>query len=451
MHFTRCQARYLVRLTGLVLAGCVPSGAREGVHPVELLLVARGASVAQGSLPDSETVSRALPTGPMALDTAVRIALLHSPHMRVVLSDVGLAQADLWQASRIPNPVLDLIRGFPLSGGVGISNVGIGYSIVAALQTPLRRKIAVGALVAAEQQVADAVYGTMIDVQRAYRDVQYQQQNVELQRTVTAAMAASTIVAKALREAGNVPELTLVSEQAMSAQSEAELAEAETDLATARAELGRRLGATVGDTLWTIAGRLSEPQPRVLTLVRIDSMALERRLDVSAARDRARAAATALNLDSRFRLLHDGTLGAFWERDPDGRYAGPTVSVPLPLFNGGGASVAKARAVLQQRTAQYDALVVDVHAEVRAALGKLSGAERRATQMRMVVLPARRRVLQETQLQVNAMTLPVFALLQAKQSEIEAGRMYLRTLRDYWMAHAELERASGGVLPTGNM
>jgi cobalt-zinc-cadmium efflux system outer membrane protein len=37
-------------------------------------------------------------------------------------------------------------------------------------------------------------------------------------------------------------------------------------------------------------------------------------------------------------------------------------------------------------------------------------------------------------------------LLQAKQNEIEAGRAYVETLRDYWKARAELEKAVGGQL-----
>ena len=93
------------------------------------------------------------------------------------------------------------------------------------------------------------------------------------------------------------------------------------------------------------------------------------------------------------------------------------------------------------------ALVGDTDAAVRSAWARYDGARRRAVQLRTSVLPARRRVLVESQLQVNAMAMPVFALLQAKQSEIDAAQMYLDALRDYWSARADLERATGGVLP----
>ena len=445
------QKHLPVALAALLFAGCVPSAARQGLRPVQSLLTERGVDAASIALADSAIASRRIASGPLALDSAIGIALQRSPHVRVVLADVGLAAADLWQASRVPNPMLDLLRGFPSGGGPGISSVGIGFSIVAALQTPMRRRVAAGELRSAEQRVANAVYGAMIDVQRAYLDVQHAQQTLELERSVASATVASTSVANALFDAGNVSALVLASEEAMSTQSVADVSEAESAVAVARAELGRRLGANAADTTWTIVQRLADPGTTRWAFSSVDSLALARRLDVAAARDRVQASATALGLASRFRFLEDGTLGAFWERDPDGRFVGPTASIPIPIFSGGGASVARSRARLQQRSAEYDALVVDTHAEVRAALARMEGARRRAEQIRTAVLPARRRVLQESQLQVNAMSVPVFALLQAKQAEIESGRRYLDALRDYWVARAELERATGGPLPAGRM
>ena len=435
----------------VLLAACVPSAARQGLRPVTTLLTARGIDTLPLPLIDSVTTPRGLPSGPLALDSAIRLALLRSPHVRVALTDVGLAAADLWQASRVPNPVLDLLRGFAQGGGPGVWNVGIGFSIVSALQTPLRRRIAASEMRGAEARVANAVYGAMIDVQRAYFDVQHAQQTLALERAVATGLAASADVAKALRSAGNVAELNVASEEAMSMQSVADVVEAEVALGVVRAELGRLLGAGVADTGWTIDGRLPDPAPGGVALAIVDSLALARRLDVAAARERALASAAALGLSARFRFLADGTLGAFWEREPDGRFVGGSVSVPIPVFDGGGAPVARARATLQQRSAEHDALVVNAHAEVRAGVARMEGARRRAEQLRTAVLPARRRVLQESQLQVNAMSLPVFALLQARQAEIESGRMYIDALRDYWVARAELERAAGGPLPTGRM
>jgi cobalt-zinc-cadmium efflux system outer membrane protein len=299
----------------------------------------------------------------------------------------------------------------------------------------------------AEQRVADAIFGVVIQVQRAYLDVQHAQQALELAQTVATATAASAGAARAIRDAGNLPAVVLAGEDAMAAQSIADVATADVVLSEAKAELGRLLGAGVGDTLWTIPDRLADPLPEQWSLGSLDSLAIARRLDVAGALASARAAFSAVGLANRFRLLPDGTIGGFVEGEPDGRFIGGTASITLPVFDGGGAAVAKARAMLERRVAEHDALVVDAHAAVRGALARLEGARRRAVQLKTSVLPARRRVLTESQLQVNAMAMPVFTLLQAKQSEIDAARMYLDALRDYWSARADLERATGGTLP----
>jgi cobalt-zinc-cadmium efflux system outer membrane protein len=63
-----------------------------------------------------------------------------------------------------------------------------------------------------------------------------------------------------------------------------------------------------------------------------------------------------------------------------------------------------------------------------------------------VVLPLRQRIVDESQLYYNGMLIGVYELLLAKQNQINAGREYIETLRDYWIARSDLERAVGGRL-----
>ncbi len=401
---------------------------------------------AWGAIDSTVAPAAAIPAGPLEMDAAIRLALVRSPRVRASLAEVGISQAELWQAATLPNPVLDLLYGAPRTG-ISVSNVGVGFAFVRAIQMPLRRRLASAELASTEAHVADVVLGVMTDVQRAYLDVQYAQQVLELRTTFAAATAASAGAAKALREAGNVPAVVLLSEQAMAEQSVADVAGAEGALVGSRAELGRLMAAGVGDTTWTIPERLRGPGTDKWPVGALDSLAVALRLDVAAARESARAAAIALGLDERFRLLRDGTIGVFLEREPDGRFAGPSGGIPLPVFDRGGAALARARAQLAQRIAWHDALVVDVHAQVRTHLGQVRSAAQRAHHLRTVVLPLRQRVLDEVQRHVNAMDASIFALLQAKQAELDAGRRYLDALRDYWLARSGLERAVGSALP----
>ena len=69
------------------------------------------------------------------------------------------------------------------------------------------------------------------------------------------------------------------------------------------------------------------------------------------------------------------------------------------------------------------------------------------TMDRDVLLPLRQRVLEETELHYNAMTIGVFQLLAAKRDQIATARTYVELLRDYWLARNEVQRmlAGGGV------
>jgi len=62
------------------------------------------------------------------------------------------------------------------------------------------------------------------------------------------------------------------------------------------------------------------------------------------------------------------------------------------------------------------------------------------------LLPERKKILELTVKHYNAMLKSPFDLLLAKQNEISAERGYVDTVRDYWIARVDLERAVGGRL-----
>lgn len=66
---------------------------------------------------------------------------------------------------------------------------------------------------------------------------------------------------------------------------------------------------------------------------------------------------------------------------------------------------------------------------------------------RDTVVPLTEVALEELQLNYNAMLLDVYELLDATREQIEAGKDYVTSLADFWIAHAELTELLGGVLP----
>jgi cobalt-zinc-cadmium efflux system outer membrane protein len=141
--------------------------------------------------------------------------------------------------------------------------------------------------------------------------------------------------------------------------------------------------------------------------------------------------------------------GVSAEREPKGEWAtGPSLALPIPLFNQGQPQVARAAAELRRLRQQYLATEVTLRSRVRAAHAAVQAARRRAEDYHKLVLPARQQVLDQTQLQYNAMQVGAFELLAARQQQIEAGESYVRALRDYWVARTELDRLLQGKLNT---
>lgn len=61
-----------------------------------------------------------------------------------------------------------------------------------------------------------------------------------------------------------------------------------------------------------------------------------------------------------------------------------------------------------------------------------------------IMLPLRKRIVEESHLMFNAMEVGPFELLETKRDEIMAKRDRVESLREYWLARSELERAMGG-------
>jgi cobalt-zinc-cadmium efflux system outer membrane protein len=179
----------------------------------------------------------------------------------------------------------------------------------------------------------------------------------------------------------------------------------------------------------------------------LESLAVAQRTDLGSARAEVEAAAHRLGLTRATALFPEGSLTLHNEHEPEGTNTiGPGIEVPIPLWNQGQPAIAASQARLRQSQRRYAALAVAVRTEVRRARNRVFAARDRAQYFGRVVVPLQHQIVQQTQLEYNAMLVGIFNLLQAKRDEIEAGREYVEAIKDYWVARAELERAVGGRL-----
>ena len=442
-------------LVTALLGGCVtvPSGA--GFDEVRATVAERtgGQRVRwnQGSEADLTVADevRSLLADELAADEAVQVALLNNQGLQATYEDLMVAQADLVAAGLLENPIFDAEVRFPEGGGGAGLELAVVQEFLSVFQIPLRKKIAAAAFEATKLRVAGEVIELAAEVRDAYYDLQAARQLLEMRQTVLQASEAAYEVAKRLHAAGNITDLSLNLERATFEQAKLDLADAEYEVIARREGLTALMGLWGEDaTAWQVPERL--PEPRDLSEEApsegLERLAVANSLELSAIRHNIEGAGRALGLNRTFGLVPELEVGAIGEREgEDGAWAaGPVLSLPIPLFNQGQPAVAAARAELRRARAQYVATAVELRSAVRAGAALLRNARARVAYYKQVVLPLRGQIVEQSQLQYNAMQIGPFQLLQARQQQIEAGAQYIEALREYWQA-----RTAVGVLQSG--
>jgi cobalt-zinc-cadmium efflux system outer membrane protein len=446
----------LVCLLLLGLAGCASVDLSAGFPEVSTAVEERAATKIvwnRGTEQDKEAEEklRALWQKKLTADDAVQIAMLNNRDLQAIYTELGVAQADLVQAGLFRNPLLDAAVLFPLSGVRPDIQLTVVFSFLDALYVPLRKRVAAAQFEEAKLRVTGAVLDFAVQVRTAFYGHQANEQMLELRQSIVQALTASLEVSRRLHEAGNITDLDLARDRALLESSKLTLRSAEVAARQSREQLNSLMGAWGEKTKWETDGRLPDIPEEPLPGSRIEPTALTRSIDLSNARQRINAAGQQLGYDRATAWILSMDFGASAEREPvEGWRVGPVLTVPIPLFDQGQARVGRAVAELRRAQQEYYALAVRIRATARAIQERMRGAQDRAFYYRDILLPLRERIVNEAQLQYNAMQIGIFQLLREREQQIEAGVAYVEALREYWLARADLEQISSGRLPISN-
>src|SRR3989454_6774506 len=435
-------------LSAGVLAGCAhvdPNPAFADLANTVHLRTGKRVQWNRGSVEDAQAQSAvaSLLNRPLSAGSAVQIALLNNHNLQATYEELGIAQADLVEAGLLRNPIFTFERRFP---GQALE-ADLLKEFIDLLLLPPHKRIAAAQFEAAKLRVGHEILKTAAEVRAAFYEHQGDEQLVDLRKTVAEATERSAETALRMQQAGNLKNLDLATEQASHAQAKIELSKAQSEAVQSREKLNKLMGAFGAQTNWTVASRLPELPGGEVSTSQLESRAIQQRLDLAAARQQFIAEARARGIARAEAILEKAEFGAHYEREIEGTYSvGPSVNVPIPIFNQGQPASARAGAKLRQSEQRYLALAADIRSDVRAARDKMLLSRRQVEYFKSTALPTRTRVTEESQLEYNAMQIGPFQLLQAKQEEVKTGADSVEALRDYWVARAELEKAVGGSL-----
>lgn len=436
-----------VSLSVASLSSCASVSRDAGVADVQQALSQRGGSSvqwnAQPASADDERVAAML-QGELTADKAVAIATANSPRLQVTLAELGIARADLMQASTIANPLFEAEFRFPADPFYAYE-FRLAQSLIDLIQLPRRRAVGRAVFDAATMRITAEVLRLASDVRSSYYDTLAATQHVAASRVILESAKAAADLAMKQHDAGNITDLDLENQQAMYEQAKLDFARAEQQLLLDREALIRRMGLRNAAAEWRLPDRLPQLASSEMDQQQLEQLASAQRLDLSIARREMEIAQRQVPL-ARLAALGNVQVDIHYQHDANGaRTVGPGIEVPIPIFNNGQAARSRAEARFLRSRHLLNALLTESSSQIRSARATVAEARARVEYYRDVFLPRRKRIVDLTKLEHNAMLVGTFQLLQANQNEAQAQRDYVDAQRDYWTARANLDRVVNGL------
>jgi outer membrane protein, heavy metal efflux system len=394
--------------------------------------------------------TRDLLARPLDASSAVQIALLNNQGIQGAFEELGVARAGLVQALRLPNPAIDAALRFKRSTKPDIDLLAT-LDLTDLLFLPLRKTMSNAQMDAAKARVAGNVLDLALDVRVAFYAYQAALQQFELRKSVLDALGTSFEIAKRLNAAGNSTDLSFENEQALYEESRISFTHAESMLAATREELNARMGLWGAETTWTVGPRLADAATPDPGLASLENRALQSSLDLEFLRHRYEAEGKRANLSKLRGWVPELRAGVSAERADNSWGVGPAATLELPLFYQGQGETGMALAEMRRARKLYAETAVRVRATARGTLARLHAAAESAEYYKTVLLPLRQQIVDNTQLEYNAMGVGVFQLLQAKRDQISAAAGYVDLLREYWTLRAEVDQLVAGRLPHSSL
>jgi outer membrane protein TolC len=428
-----------------LLAGCASFSADGGFGSVEQVAKDRlGKDLRWARSQDEQSrvdqrVAELL-ARPLSADDAVQLALLNNRGLQAAFFELGIGEAELVQAARLPNPGFSF--GRLTRGGEIELERGVHFDLARLIVMPMLRELESRRFAQTQGLAAASVLALAADTRKAWVQAVAAEETLRYTRQVMQAAEAGAELARRMAQVGNFNKLHQAREQGFYADAALNLARAQQARLASRERLIRLLGLWGTQTQFRLPERLPDLPPQPADQPDIERAALEQRLDVQAAKLATQQTARNLGLTKTTRLVNVLELGAV----RNGSNEAPTqrgweVAFELPLFDWGTARVARAESVYLQSLQRAAETAINARSEVREAYGAYRTAWDIAKHQRDEIVPLRQRIAEENLLRYNGMLIGVFELLADARAQIAGVNASIDALRDFWLAQADLDMA----------
>ena len=448
------KSRHIVVAFNILLAGLVPTACistdptddrREAVSTALDRL--DRPQLASNLEEDPERVSDPWPPNqPLDPDAAVSIAMSRDAGVRRSLVAIDKARAELAQADRAPNPMVELMIGFPIDGLSGAPAMGMAVQQLTWLWTRPHRLAAADA----DRQATMLAAGRTIisldaEVRRRHANAVNAKRRAELDHEYALSTAGFLGILEALLEVGEASRIDVDRMLVESNHARVSAEASDSTARLARIELLSAMGIPDADPEFEVVTATADIDGLPSEEMIID-LAATSRLDVAAGGFRILAMEARHGL-AETRRLPEVKAALGWNRNFMDRQALlPGAMVTLPLFDDGTPAIAGAEAALRDAALALIEVRRTAITEARNARERLVRASgRRQGYDQTILVPAERaESLARTAYEEGVIDLTV--VLMAQRRRIEADRHSLTYHLEETTANIDLLESVGGSL-----
>ena len=395
---------------------------------------------------DVQATLRKLLASPLTADSAAQIALLNNRGLQATYAELGIAESDLVQAGRLTNPGFTFER---LRHGADISiERTFLFNVLGLITMPIRTDLEKRRFVLTQGRVTAETLQIATDARRAYYSTVAARETVKFLEQVKMAAEASAELARRMAAVGNFSKLDQAREQVFYAEVTAQLARVKLMALAERERLTRLMGLWGEDIGFKLPERLPDLPKATREIIDLEAHALKQRLDVQGAMQEAQNIAASMGLVKTtgfFNVLEAGYRRNSISGTP--RETGYEIELRLPIFDWGGARVARAEHTYMQAVNRAADTAIRARSEVREAYAAYRTTYDLARHYRDEIVPLRKRISEENLLRYNGMLISVFELLADARQQITSVNAYIEAHRDFWLAESSLNLALTGKSP----
>jgi len=411
--------------------------------------VVRISSAEDASLARSE-VSRLL-HAPLDADAAVQIALLNNAGLQAAYNRLGIAEAVAVQSSRPPLPIFSF-DDVSTSIELDIERKVVA-SVLSLATWPTRSKIAGVRIEQAELRAAEDTLRIAADTRKAYIGAVAAREILAAFTAAKASADASATLTGKLTETGAVNTLNHARAQVSATELDAQVTAARQQAAAAQEQLSRLMGLWGSELERVLPSALPPLRGKSPSLAAVQQEAMDRRVDLAVARLEVEALARSYGLtrSTRFINVLEASGVSKTQKDtgvPAADGGGFDIAFEVPIYDFGAARTREAEQRYLEALNTLTQMALNARSEAREAYGAYASSRAIAVKYEREVLPLRKTISEQTELQYNAMQVDAFGLLEAARASDAAKVASIEAKRNFWLAATDLSSAvlGGGSL-----